>query len=82
MDMGQGGGKVRMYTAQNLAAGAVATLSISGIKPAPVAAADDSPADTSSSTLSPRNLVMGGAFLLVLVGAALMLMKKPAAKQA
>ena len=77
---GTGGGAVRMYSAENLAAGALANLSITGIKAAP-AAAEDVAAGGGGSQMSPRNLAVGGAFLLVLAGAALMLMKKPQAKK-
>jgi hypothetical protein len=71
--MGQDMGTVRMYQAQNLAAGAAVKLAITGIKAAP-AEAGGGMAEAGWST---RNVAIGAAFLLVLAGAALMLMKKP-----
>jgi hypothetical protein len=72
---GDAGGKVRMFRAENLAAGTTATLSIKGIKPGPALAEEG--AAPAKSQFSARNVAIGGGFLLVLAGAALMLMKKP-----
>jgi hypothetical protein len=84
VDMGEG--KVRMYRAQDLAPNFKVNLSIRGIKPTPAAAAadssDDVPLAAAPSRFSARNLAMGGAFLMVLIGAGLMLMKKPQPKKA
>ncbi|HUO09482.1 MAG TPA: hypothetical protein VM008_14330 [Phycisphaerae bacterium] len=79
MDAGQG--KVRMFRAQNLAAGATATLTISNLlSSAPLSA---TPAPTGSDNpLSAKNIAIGGAFLLALVGVGMMLVKKPQAKKA
>ena len=68
-----GGGILRIYRADGLAAGTTASLSVTGIKPA------EAEGDLAAvrSRFSARNVALGGAFLLVLAGAALMLMKKP-----
>jgi hypothetical protein len=75
--MGEGQGSIRMYRAQNLAAGAMAKLAITGIKAAPAEADGGMP----ETGWSGRNVAIGAAFLLVLAGAALMLMKKPKAEK-
>lgn len=79
VDMG-GQGKVRMFRGQNIQPGAVASLSIKGIKPPPDAHADHS-APAAVGRFSARNIAMGGAFLMVLAGIALMLMKKSPGKK-
>jgi hypothetical protein len=77
VDMGQG--KIRMFRAQGLQTGAIANLSIKGIK---AAAIDEHGAPAvATSKFSPRNVAMAGAFLLVLGGLALMLMKKSPSKK-
>jgi len=72
-----GDGKARMFRAQNLAAGATVSLNISDlVAPAPLAAVSpDSPATA-------RNVAVGGAFLLVLIGAGMMLIKRPQPRKA
>jgi hypothetical protein len=76
-----GQGKVRMFRGQNIQPGTVASLSISGIKPAPDTHADHS-APVAVGKFSARNIAMGGAFLMVLAGIAVMLMKKNPHKKA
>jgi hypothetical protein len=72
---------VRMYQAENLAAGASARLTIQGIKPAD---ADLAGADAikPASGVSMRNIALGGAFLITIIGAGMILMKKPQARKA
>jgi hypothetical protein len=77
VSMGEGQPAIRMFRAQNLAAGAMVKLAIAGIKAAP-AGADTGVPETGWSG---RNVAIGAAFLLVLAGAALMLMKKPKAEK-
>ena len=77
VDMGQG--KVRMFRAQNVLATANAGLSITGIKAglAAGAMAAGEPAAATDSKFSARNLALGGAFLIVLLGVGMLLIKKP-----
>ncbi|MGN6369248.1 MAG: hypothetical protein ACTHN5_13385 [Phycisphaerae bacterium] len=80
MDMGMGGGgspmKVRMFRAQNLAAGATVTLTISNLlSSAPLTASAAGP-------FSSKNIALSGAFLLALLGAGMMLARKPQPKKA
>ena len=79
MDMGDGG-SVRMYRADNLPAGATASISVTGIKPAPAANTGDSSV-IKPPGLSARDIAMGGAFFIALIGAGMVLMKKPQAKK-
>ena len=60
---------------QNLASGTTVKLAITGIQAAPAEG------EASGGVWSMRNVAIGGAFLLVLAGAALMLMKKPKAEK-
>jgi hypothetical protein len=66
-----------MYRATNLAAGATVRLAITGIK----AAAGEADAAAPATGLNARNVAVGGAFLLVLLGTALLLLKKPQGKK-
>jgi len=78
VDMGEG--SIRMFRGQHLAAGQTAVLSIKGIK-AP--AADVAVASATGSTgFSLRNVAMGAAFLVALIGAGMILIKKPQEKKA
>jgi hypothetical protein len=81
VDMGQG--SVRMYRAENLKAGQTALLSIAGIKATTPA---DVPGAAGASAIKPpamsaRNVAMGGAFLIALIGAGMILIRKPQAKK-
>jgi hypothetical protein len=69
--MSMGDHSVRVYKEQNLPAGARADLEISGLAAAPTGLA---PA-VNKSALSPKNLALAGGFLVVLVGAGLLLRK-------
>jgi hypothetical protein len=75
-----GGGNIRMFQAQGLAAGTTVNLSIKGIKPTPVDEHDHA-APVAQGKFSARNVAMAGAFLMVLGGLALMLMKKNPSKK-
>jgi len=78
VDMGEG--SIRMFRGQHLAAGQTAVLSIKGIK-AP--AADVAVASATGSTgFSLRNVAMGAAFLVAIIGAGMILIKKPQEKKA
>lgn len=79
VDMGQGA--VRMYRAQNLAPGSKALLSVTGIKPVGADPGAEAAA-IKPSGFSARNVAMGGAFLIALIGAGMMLMKKNQVKKA
>lgn len=76
-----GDGKVRMYRAEHLAQGAPVALSISNIT-APAAEVPVAVAPVVASPSSARNVAVGGAFLLVIVGGAMMLIKKPQPRKA
>jgi hypothetical protein len=67
----------RMFRAQNLPGGATASISVKGIK---ASLAEDAPAGPSKWTA--RNVAIGGAFIMVLAGAAMVLFKKPQPKKA
>jgi hypothetical protein len=78
VDMGRGA--VRMFKATDIGPGTRIALSIKGIKPAPITAGEhadhDHAAPLAAGRFSARNIAMGGAFLMVLAGIALLLMKK------
>jgi hypothetical protein len=83
VDMGEG--SIRMFRGQKLAAGETATLSIKGIKAAPAPGtpgAGTEGATVAATGFSARNVAMGGAFLIALIGAGMILIKKPQEKTA
>jgi hypothetical protein len=76
-----GEGNVRVYRASNLQAGTMARLAITGI--VPMIGDGHEPGEVAkTSGFTAKNMALGGAFLMVLVAAGMMLMKKPAAKKA
>ena len=81
-----GSGQVRMYRAENLAAGATVNLELSNINIPSAAgiapAAGGAPNARPEISNGPREVALGGAFLMVLVGGAMLLMKKPQVKKA
>ena len=79
IDMGQG--PIRMYRAQNLPAGAVATLSIKGIKPAAADADAAAAPEIKPAGISGKSIAMGAAFLIALVGAGMIFIKKQSPKK-
>jgi hypothetical protein len=80
----KGEGPVRMYTAQNLDLGAKVALAISGITPQLVeseGAGDGETPVKAASGLSARSIALGGAFLIALIGAGMIVVKKSGAKK-